>query len=172
MFFSRQICTRVPIHPLVLVPQNCHDVPELLEKWQAKYKEFYDRQGSKQLPQLKEGDSVRFKKPGDKHLSGAIVTGKRDTPRSYMITDETGREYRRNRRHIHLTQEPLVTILDNDLTDDSQPVTMQSSVSSPSVTRESDANLELDLPNTDATSILRCSTWVRSVLVWHKDYVM
>ncbi|PFX16114.1 Retrovirus-related Pol polyprotein from transposon 17.6 [Stylophora pistillata] len=91
---------------------------------EAKYKEFYDRQGSKQLPQLKEGDSVRFKKPGDKHLSRAIVTGKHDTPRSYMITGETGREYRRNRRHINLTQEPLVTILDNDLIDDSQPVTM------------------------------------------------
>ena len=33
---------------LVLVPQVCHDIPELLEKRQAKYKEFYDRQGSKQ----------------------------------------------------------------------------------------------------------------------------
>lgn len=63
MLFSRQICTRVPVHPLVLVPQKCLDVPELLEKRQAKYQEFYDRQGSKQVPQLKEGDSVRFKKP-------------------------------------------------------------------------------------------------------------
>lgn len=91
-----------------------------------------------------------------------------------MITDETGREYRRNtcRCHIHLTQEPLVTILDNDLTDDSQPVTMQSSVSSPSVTRELDANLEPDLPVTVATSVPRRSTRVRSVPVWHKDYVM
>ena len=75
MLFSRQIRTRVPVHPSVLVQQVCHDIPELLEKRQAKYKEFYDRQGSKQLPQLKEGDSVRFKKPGDKHLSRAVVTG-------------------------------------------------------------------------------------------------
>lgn len=89
-----------------------------------------------------------------------------------MITDETGREYSRNRHHIHLTQEPLATILDSDLPDDSQPVTMQSSVSSPSVTRESDANLEPDLPDTVATSVPRRSTWVRSVPVWHKDYVM
>ncbi|PFX20595.1 Tenascin-R [Stylophora pistillata] len=128
MLFSRRTRTRVPVHLLVLVPQNCHDVPELLEK------------------------------PGDKHLSRAIVTGKHDTPRSYMITDESGREYRRNRRHIHLTQEPLVTILDNDLTDDSQPETMQSIVSSLSVTRESDANLEPDLPDTVATSVPRRST--------------
>ena len=124
------------------------------------------------MPQLKEGDSVRFKKPGDKHLSHAIVTGKHDTPRSYMITDETGREYRRNRRHVHLTQEPPITILDDDLIDESQPVTMQSSVNSPSVTREPDANLEPDPPDTDSSSAPRRSTRVRSVSVWHKDYVM
>ncbi|XP_068674358.1 uncharacterized protein [Montipora foliosa] len=156
MLFSRQIRTRVPVHPLVLVPQICHDVPELLEKRQAKYKEFYDRQGSKQLPQLKEGDSVRFKKPGDKNLSHAIVTGKHayDLPRSYMITDETGREYRRNRRHVHLTHEPPITILDDDLIDE-----------------EPDANLEPDPPDTDSSSAPRRSTRVRSVPVWHKDYV-
>ena len=42
MLFSRQIRTRVPVHPSVLVPQVCHDIPELLEKQQTKYKEFYD----------------------------------------------------------------------------------------------------------------------------------
>ena len=63
MLFSRQIRTRVPVHPVVLVPQACRDVPLLLEKRQAKYKEFYDR-GSKRLPPLKEGDSVRLKRPG------------------------------------------------------------------------------------------------------------
>jgi hypothetical protein len=73
MLFSRQIRKRVPVHPFVLVPQICHDIPVLLEKRRAKYKEFYDRQGSKQLPQLKEGYSVRFRKPGDKHLSPTVV---------------------------------------------------------------------------------------------------
>jgi len=131
-----------------------------LEKRQANYKEFYDREGSKQLPQLKEGDSVRFKKPGDKHLSHAVVTGKHETPRSYMITDETGREYRRNRRRIHLTQEPPVTILNDDLIDESESVTTQSSVNSPSVTKESDANLEPDPPDTNASSAPRRSTRV------------
>ena len=51
----------------MLAPQACDDVPLLLERRQAKYKEFYDR-GAKQLPPLKEGDSVRFRKTGDKHL--------------------------------------------------------------------------------------------------------
>ena len=97
MLFSGQIRTGVPVHPVMLVPQICHDIPVLLERRQPKYKEFYGRQGSKQLPLLKEGDSVRFKKPGDKHLSAAVVKGKHETPRSYFITDETGREYRRSR---------------------------------------------------------------------------
>ena len=89
-----------------------------------------------------------------------------------MTTDETGREYRRNRRHIHLTQEPPVTILNDDLSDESEPVTMQSSANSPSVTRESDANVEPDPPNTNPSSAPRRSTRVRSVPVWRKDYVM
>jgi len=105
-------------------------------------------------------------------LSHAVVTEKHGTPRSYMITDETGREYRRYRRHIHLTQEPPVTVLNDDLSNESEPVTMQSSANSPSLARESDANLEPDPPDTNASSAPRHSTQVRSVPVWHKDYVM
>ena len=88
-----------------------------------------------------------------------------------MITDETGREYRRNRHHIHLTQEPPVTTLKDNLIDESQSVTMQCSVNSPSVTRESDANPEPDPPDTDSSSAPRRSSPVRPVPVWHKDYV-
>ena len=84
-------------------------------------------------------------------MSRAVVTGKHETPRSFIVTDETGKEYHRNRCHIHLTQEPPVTIVNDDLVE-SQPVTMQTSVNSPSVTRESDANLEPDPPDTDASS--------------------
>ena len=50
MLFSRQIRTRVPVHPVMLVPQVCRDVPLLLEKRQAKYKEFYDS-----YPHLRKG---------------------------------------------------------------------------------------------------------------------
>lgn len=85
MLFSWQIRTRVPVHSVMLVPQICHDTPVLLERRQTKYKGFYDRQGSKQLLLLKEGDSVWFKKPDDKHLSPAVVKGKHETPRSYLL---------------------------------------------------------------------------------------
>ena len=56
--------------------------------------------------------------------------------------------------------------------DESQPVTMQSSVNSSSVTRESDANLKPDPPDTDASSAPHRSTRVRSVPVRHKDYIL
>ena len=35
-----------------------------------------------------------------------------------------GREYRRNRRHMHLTQEPPVTILNDHLIDESQAISI------------------------------------------------
>ena len=72
----------------------------------------------------------------------------------------------------HLTQEPPVTIVNDDLIGESQPVTMQSSVNSPTVSRESDVNLEPYAPDSNAASAPRRSTRVRSVPVCHKDYVM
>ena len=102
--------------------------------------EFYDR-GAKQLPPLKEGDSVRFRKPGDKHLA----------PRSYVITDETGKEYHRNRRQIHLTQESPTT-LSEYLNDDSDSVTDQCDVNLPS------AELEMTTTDNNQSSGLRRST--------------
>ena len=49
---------------------------------------------------------------------------------------------------------------------------MQSSVNSPTVNRESDANLAHDPPDSNAASAPRRSTRARSVPVWHEDYVM
>ena len=83
----------------------------------------------------------------------------------------TGREYLvgRNRRHIYLTQEPPVTILNGT----SEPVTMESSANFPIVARESDDNQKQTRPpDTNASTVLRRSTWVGSFPVWHKDYVM
>ena len=79
-------------------------------------------------------------KPGKKHLAPAVVKGEHEAPRSYVITDETGKEYRRNRRQIHLTQEPPTT-LSTYLNDVSDSVTDQCDVNMPST--ESYAESEL-----------------------------
>ena len=152
----------------MLVPHVCKDVHWLLERCQAKYKEFYDR-GAKQLPPLKEGDSVRFRKPGDKHLAPTVVKSEHEAPRSYVITDETGKEYRRNRRQIHLTQESPTT-LSEYLNDDSDSVTDQCDVNLPSA--ESYAELEMTTTDNNQSSGLRRSTRAKCIPVWHKDYIM
>ena len=51
-------------------------------------------------------------------------------PRSYVITDEAGKEYRRNRRQIHLTHEPFTTI-SAYLSEESESVTDQFDVNLP-----------------------------------------
>ena len=114
--FSPHIRTRVPVHSMVLVPHICHKVAVLLKKTVKlnTKNSMIDKAPNSchnSRPQLKERDSVRFRKPGDKHVSPAVVMGKHETPRSYMITDKTGRKNHRNRRHIHRTQrQPSIAI--------------------------------------------------------------
>ena len=154
----------------MLAPQACDDVPLLLERRQAKYKEFYDR-GAKQLPPLKEGDSVRFRKTGDKHLAPAVVKGEHEAPRSYVIADGTGKEYHRNRRQIHLTEEPPTTISEY-LNDESDSVTDQYDVDLPSASTEYHAELEPTTTHNNQSSGLRRSTRAKCVPSWYKDYIV
>ena len=118
------------------------------------------------MPPLKEGDSVRF------NLAPAVVKGERETPRFYVITDGAGKEYRWNRRQIHLTHEPFTTTISEYLSDESESVTDQFDVNLPNVSTESRADLEPATNDTDVSAGLRRSARVRSVPSWHKDYVM
>lgn len=162
LLLSRQIRTKIPVHPSVLVPQVCDNVPDLLRDRQIKTKKYYDQQGSKELQKLNEGDCIRFRKPGDKYYSPARVTTKLEAPRSYMITDDTGRNYRRNRRHIHLSREPPIEIrqnLDNDLEPENIDLITDSE--------------PLDLPEVNnALPELRRSTRSKYTPNWHKDYII
>ena len=86
-----------------------------------------------------------------------------------MITDETGKEYRRNRRQIHLTQEPPTT-LSEYLNDDSDSITDQCDVNLPST--ESHDESEVTTTDYSQSSGLRRSTRAKCVPGWHKDYIM
>ena len=68
-----------------------------------------------------------------------------------MITDGTGKDYRRNRRQIHLTQEPPTT-LSEYLNDDSDSVTDRCDVNSPST----ESHAELELTTTETISLQVC----------------
>ena len=151
MLFSRQVRTKLPVHPKVLVPDVCSNVRKLLLDRQEKTKLIFDR-GSKPLNNLTVGDNVRFKKPNNKYYSPAKVLRAHESPRSYIISDETGRLYRRNRKHLHFSKEPDFKVkqeFSDDVVVDENPVANENSTVEP-----------------------RRSARTRTVPAWHKDYVV
>ena len=149
MIFSRQVRTKLPVHPSALVPVVHSDIRSQLQRRQTKTKEYYDK-GSKALPPLKEGDTVRFQKPGKKLYTPAMISKVHDTPKSYVITNQTGSQYRRNRRALHLTKEPMYVRQDDLL----------------------DSIVDPQSKNAEAIPEPRRSSRIRTVPIWHKDYIM
>ncbi|PFX11494.1 hypothetical protein AWC38_SpisGene24749, partial [Stylophora pistillata] len=96
-------------------------VSDLLKRDCVKQAKHFD-QHAKQLSELKSGDIVRMKMPGETKWSKAVVSSK-VASRSYKV-EVNGRFYRRNRKQLRSTMEPLqeipfkmdeddLTVLDN-----------------------------------------------------------
>ncbi|PFX13903.1 Transposon Ty3-G Gag-Pol polyprotein [Stylophora pistillata] len=96
LLMSWRTRTMLPTHRRLFLPQPVdHDhVLKTLHHRQHNAKSNYDRQ-SRDLPPLHVGDSVWFCPNGEKEWRKAEIM-----PRSYMLQDEYGRTYRRNRRQI------------------------------------------------------------------------
>ena len=75
----------------------------MLKLRQQKQKQYFDR-GTRPLSKLEVGDSVRVKLGCT--WTSVIISGKHSSPRSYLVTTENGRMYRRNRRVINPSTEP------------------------------------------------------------------
>ena len=183
MLYSRQVRTKLPVHPNVLKPHALQDVHVLLQRRSDKTKQYYDR-GSKPLTPLKQGNTIRFRRPGDKFYAPAQVTKTLDLPRSYIVTDNRGRDYRRNRRDLHLSNEPSVRI-EQDSLDDCVPRDdvvnnhrddvnnhRDDVVNNQGLVQDSCEDSELS-QNTCNTTVEepRRSMRTRFQPVWHKDYV-
>ena len=84
--------TNAQLQPKVLDP---HKVMEKLRLKQEKQKHYFD-QHAKHLPTLEKGDRIRVQMGS--HWKPGVVTEHAETPRSYRIRTDEGREYRRNRR--------------------------------------------------------------------------
>ena len=93
---SQRTGTMIPTHRRLLLPQpvDRDHILKTLHQRQHNAKSNYDKQ-SRDLPLLKVGDKVRFRPNGEREWRKAEVM-----PRSYMLEDEYGRAYRRNRRQI------------------------------------------------------------------------
>ena len=96
MLMSRRTRTTLPTHRRLLLPQPVEPekVVKALKMRQEKAKLNYDLRG-RDLPPLEEGEKVRIRPNGEKLWRKAEVL-----PRSYVVKDERGRVYRRNRRQI------------------------------------------------------------------------
>jgi hypothetical protein len=102
---GRRTRTKLPIKSSLLRPTIPKDVKNGLEKRKEKA-EFYYNRNAKDLNELDPGDTVRIRPSGNKqNWTKAKVNGKLNI-RSYQVTTEDGRTYRRNRKHLRVSHEP------------------------------------------------------------------
>lgn len=98
LLMGRRLKTRLPAHPEKLKPDrnNAGDLQHILRN-QEKSRQQYDSR-ARTLPQLQPGDEVITADGTERRH--ARVTGRAPEPRSYFVTDDSGRVLRRNRRHL------------------------------------------------------------------------
>ena len=107
--FGRRTKTLLPSSGRLLKPRDADHTAQLLQDRKDKQAHCYDR-SVKELQPLRKGGTVRIKRLRDSNRwTKATVDGKAGT-RSYQVSIEDGRVYRRNRRHLRLTAEiPIST---------------------------------------------------------------
>ncbi len=110
LLMSRMLRDHVPTPTMMLHPKLAADAHTALMDRQAKQKKFFDR-GAKTLPAVEVGDTVRVQ--FDREWCPGIITGKHPAPRSFYVTTNSGRTYRRNRRAMRKSREkPPVIVPD------------------------------------------------------------
>ena len=96
--FSRRTKTLLPVSDQLLKPKVVENVAANLKNERDRQKRYYD-QHTASLPKLDKGDHVMAQKDPKANWQPAIVK-KEIAPRSYLITDNNDRVFRRNRSHL------------------------------------------------------------------------
>lgn len=99
LLLNRIVKTKIPISSNNLMPKIPIDVENRLKQKYADQKRFYDR-SAKDLDMLNINENILFLKD-DMWRKGKVLKIVDD--RSYVLTDENGNNYRRNRRFIKKT---------------------------------------------------------------------
>ena len=180
MMFSRRLKTTLPTSAPLLqqkgLPQN---LKKRFRNRQEKQKRYYDR-GSKPLKPLNPGDNIVMQH--EKSWKPATVTEAHQTPRSYVVKNEYGQQYRRNRRHLR----PTSARFPSDQVPERRSETETTSASTPlsrepgntmldqSVRENRENGTVTDTPTTTTTSLSYKTKSGRSVKMpeKYKDYVM
>ena len=108
LLMSRKLRDKLPAAEPVLTPKVAKGAYTMLKRRQTKAKKYFDR-GTRQLPEVDIGDTVRVK--SGRTWAAAVVSSKHEAPRSYIVTTENGQTYRRNRKWLHKSLEPPPTFL-------------------------------------------------------------
>ena len=137
LLMNRTIRTKLPTAREELHPKLPVNVREQLEKRQKQQAFFYNK-NAKPLPSLHVNEGVRLRDTDKKQWIPAKVTAEAETPRSYIVTTESGRQYRRNRRFLLKTSEPPEDTQDVDI-----PDTLTAGGTKPPEVRRSKRNVTL-----------------------------
>ena len=109
---GRQLRTTLPTLQTNLDPQQYDKdiIKENDAKAKMSNKTYYDRRhGAQTLPELRAGDPVLQKLDHESRWSNPATVLNQVAPRSYLVQNESGAQYRRNRRHLRLSQSFPVT---------------------------------------------------------------
>ena len=179
MMFSRRLKTTLPTSAPLLqqkgLPKN---LKKRFRKRQEKQKQYYDR-GSKPLKPLKPGDNVVMQHKST--WKPATVTEEHHTPRSYVVENEYGQQYRRNRRHLRPTSAKFPSDLLPENRSGSETTSSSSSRELDNTTSDQSARDNRDnvtstagTPTTTTTSSSYMTRSGRSVKMpeKYKDYAM
>ena len=152
MLNSRLLKRKLPTAKNLLKPHVVPSMSDQLALRQMKQKYYHDKSAKPELPQLDTGQEIKFRGPEGKWRNGTVA-GKHEMPRSYIVQGESGRMFRRNRRHmfpIPNTKEPIHEHLQPPLrTDFENNVTMQDSDKGAS----HETNVQVDPPPVQSMSV-------------------
>lgn len=100
LLMSRKLRTLVPMHYKCLKPKlNYNRTRNQLYVNKQRMKGHFDRH-SKPLQSLCNGQDVLFQKKPNSNWSSGNIIRETEEPRSYIVIDQNGKSYRRNRIHI------------------------------------------------------------------------
>ncbi len=102
LLMSRRLKDKLPSKHSLLMPQVVQNVKLDLGNRQDKQKYFYDKSAKHRMPH-NIGDNVTVQM--GKQWIPAVITGKHDSPRSYLVNTADGGNYRRNSRFINRSVE-------------------------------------------------------------------
>ncbi|XP_062604074.1 uncharacterized protein K02A2.6-like [Saccostrea cucullata] len=103
LFFNRRLKTDLPVASPLLEPNSVgmQEVQERLKTRKYQQKLYYDAHAGKELRDLYPGETTVMRH--DNKWTPAVVVQQHSSPRSYILQAQSGKRYRRNRRHIRPT---------------------------------------------------------------------